>query len=98
MLAGWAAAALVRLRRRDHAPVGRLLPDLYDYAVASSVVQYQNDVTSAGSVAAMASTFTAVKGDHGDALGQAAAIQQALQAADDRLGTSRAVRECGPGP
>ena len=45
MLAGWAAAALVRLRRRDHAHVGRLLSDLYDYAVASSVVQYQNDVT-----------------------------------------------------
>jgi hypothetical protein len=27
------------------------------------VVQYQNDVTPSGSVAGMASTFTAVKGD-----------------------------------
>jgi hypothetical protein len=57
------AAALVRLRRRDHAPVGRLVSDLYDYAVARSVVQYQNDVTPSGSVAGMASTFTAVQGD-----------------------------------
>jgi hypothetical protein len=54
------AAALVRLRRRDHAPVGTLLSDLYDYTVARSVVQYHNNV---GSVAGMASTFTAVNGD-----------------------------------
>jgi hypothetical protein len=57
------AAALVRLRRRDDAPVGRLVSDLHDYAVARSVVQYQNDVTPSGSVAGMASTFTAVQGD-----------------------------------
>jgi hypothetical protein len=57
------AAALVRLRRRDHAPVGKLLSDLYDYTVASSVVQNQNGRTPSGSVAGMASTFTAVKGD-----------------------------------
>jgi hypothetical protein len=57
------AAALVRLRRRDGAPVGALLSDLSDYAVARSVVQYQNDVTPSGSVAGMASTFTAVNGD-----------------------------------
>jgi len=56
-------AALVRLRRRDHAPVGTLLSDLYDYTVARSVVQYQNDVTPSGSVAGMTSTFTAVNGD-----------------------------------
>jgi hypothetical protein len=55
--------ALVRLRRRDHAPVGTLLSDLDDYTVARSVVQYRNNVTPTGSVAGMASTFTAVNGD-----------------------------------
>ncbi|HEY5016141.1 MAG TPA: hypothetical protein VIJ82_10065 [Streptosporangiaceae bacterium] len=57
------AADLARLRRRDHAPVGKLLSDLDDYSVARSVVQNQNDRTPSGSVAGMASTFTAVKGD-----------------------------------
>jgi hypothetical protein len=57
------AAALVHLRRRDHAPVGKLLSDLDDYTVARSVVTKQNDLTPSGSVAGMASTFTAVKGD-----------------------------------
>ncbi|MDQ2873437.1 MAG: hypothetical protein M3Y33_00815 [Actinomycetota bacterium] len=57
------AAALVRLRRRDHAPVGELLSDLDDYTVARSVVPNQADLTPSGSVAGMASTFTAVTGD-----------------------------------
>jgi hypothetical protein len=57
------AAALARLRRRDHAPVGKLLSDLNDYTVARSVLQNQNDRASSGSFAGMASTFTAVKGD-----------------------------------
>jgi hypothetical protein len=43
--------------------VGALLSDLGDYAVARSVVQYRNNVTPPGSVAGMASTFTAVNGD-----------------------------------
>jgi hypothetical protein len=58
------AAALIRLRRSDHAPVGTLLSDLSDYTVARSVLQYQNNlVAPSGSVAGMASTFTAVSGD-----------------------------------
>jgi hypothetical protein len=57
------AAGLVLLRHHDHAPVGRLLSDLKDYAVAHSVVQYRNDVTPSGSAAGMASTFAAVKFD-----------------------------------
>jgi hypothetical protein len=57
------AAGLVRLRHRDHAPVGKLLSDLDDYTVASSVIQSQTDQASSGSFAGMASTFTAVKGD-----------------------------------
>ena len=58
------AAALARLRQHDHAPVGTLLSDLSDYTVARSVMQYQNNlVAPSGSVAGMASTFTAVRGD-----------------------------------
>jgi hypothetical protein len=58
------AAALARLRRGDHAPVGTLLSDLSDYTVARSVMQYQNNlVAPSGSVAGMASTFTAVRAD-----------------------------------
>jgi hypothetical protein len=56
-------AALVRLRRRDHAPVGKLLSDLYDYIVARSVVLNQSSRTPSGNVAGMALTFTAVQGD-----------------------------------
>jgi hypothetical protein len=57
-------AALARLRRSDHAPVGTLLSDLSDYTVARSVLQYQNNVVApSGSVAGMASTFTAVRAD-----------------------------------
>lgn len=57
------AAALARLRRRDHAPVGRLVSDLRDYAVAGSVAQYDTDVTPSGSAAGVMSTFAAVQGD-----------------------------------
>lgn len=57
------AAALASLRHRDHAPVGSLLSDLRDYAVAHSVVQYDTDQTPAGSAAGMLSTFAAVQGD-----------------------------------
>jgi hypothetical protein len=57
------AAALARLRHRDHAPVGGLLSDLHDYAVAHSVVEYHNDQTPSGSVTGMVSTFAAVQGD-----------------------------------
>jgi hypothetical protein len=57
------AAVLVRLRRRDDAPVGKLLSDLDDYTVASSVATNQSGVTPAGSIVGMASTFAAVKGD-----------------------------------
>jgi hypothetical protein len=57
------AAVLVRLRSRDHAPVTRLLSDLDDYTVASSVGLDQNNVTPTGSAAGMTSTFTAVKSD-----------------------------------
>lgn len=57
------AAVLVRLRSRDHAPVTRLLSDLDDYSVASSVGLDQNNVTPTGSAAGMTSTFTAVKSD-----------------------------------
>ena len=57
------AAGLTRLRHRDHAPVGRLLSDLDDYAVARSVVTDQTDQAPSGSVTGMASTFTAVKVD-----------------------------------
>ena len=56
-------AALARLQRQDHAPVGKLLSDLYDYAVASSTVQNQNDLTPSASIAGMMTTFTAVTGD-----------------------------------
>ena len=56
-------AALAGLQRRDHAPVGKLLSDLYDYTLANSIVQNQNDLTPSGSVAGMTSTFTAVRGD-----------------------------------
>jgi hypothetical protein len=57
------AAALARLQHRDHAPVGRLLQDLRDYAVARSVVQYPGDVMPSGSAAGTVSIFAAVKGD-----------------------------------
>jgi hypothetical protein len=44
--------------------IGALLSDLSDYAVARSVVQYQDTlVAPSGSFAGMASTFTAVRGD-----------------------------------
>jgi hypothetical protein len=57
------AAAVARLRHSDHAPVGKLLSDLYDYSEARSVVQNQSDLTPSGSVAGMTTTFTAVKVD-----------------------------------
>jgi hypothetical protein len=57
------AAALAGLRRRDHAPVGSLLTDLRDYAVARSVVEYNTDQTPTGSAAGTVSTFAAVQGD-----------------------------------
>lgn len=57
------AAALARLQRRDHAPVGRLIRDLRDYAVARSVAQFPGDVMPSGSAAGTVSIFAAVKGD-----------------------------------
>jgi hypothetical protein len=56
------AQVLARLRRRDHAPVRTLVADLRDYAIARSVLQY-SDGLSSGSMAGMNSIFTAVKGD-----------------------------------
>jgi hypothetical protein len=57
------AAALLGLRHRDHAPVGSLVSDLRDYALARSVVEYDTDQTPSGSLAGIVSTFTAVQGD-----------------------------------
>ncbi len=57
------AAALASLRHRDHAPVGGLVSDLRDYALARSVVEYDTDQTPSGSLAGIVSTFTAVQGD-----------------------------------
>jgi hypothetical protein len=57
------AAALARLRRSDHAPVGRLLQDLRDYAVARSVAQYPGNVAPSGSAAGTVLIFATVKGD-----------------------------------
>ena len=57
------AAALGRLQKRDHAPFGKLLFDLYDYNEARSVVQNQSHITPTGSIAGVAVTFTAVQGD-----------------------------------
>jgi hypothetical protein len=57
------AAGLARLRLRDHAPVGGLISDLRDYAVAHSVVQYNADMTPSGDAAGMVSTFAAVQSD-----------------------------------
>jgi hypothetical protein len=58
------AAAMTRLARRDHAPVGKLVDDLRDYAVASSgLLQFPNDREPSGSVAGVVSIFAAVKGD-----------------------------------
>lgn len=58
------AAAVARLGRREHAPVGRLVSDLRDYAVArSGLLQFPDDRSSSGSAAGVVSVFAAVKGD-----------------------------------
>lgn len=57
------AAAVARLQHRDHAPVGRLVQDLRDYAVARSVVQYPGGIMPSGSAAGTVSIFAAVRGD-----------------------------------
>ncbi|MGH3401090.1 MAG: hypothetical protein ACRDRJ_00990 [Streptosporangiaceae bacterium] len=57
------AAALASLRRRDHAPVGTLVSDLRDYALARSLVEYDTNQTPSGSNAGIVSTFAAVQGD-----------------------------------
>jgi len=58
------AAAVARLGRRDHAPVGRLVSDLRGLAVARSGVQSpDNGGSPSGSIVGMESIFTALRGE-----------------------------------
>jgi len=58
------AAAVARLERRDHAPVGRLVEDLRGLAVARSGIQYpDNRRAPSGSIAGIETIFTALRGD-----------------------------------
>jgi hypothetical protein len=58
------AAAVARLGRREHAPVGRLVSELRSLAVARSGVQSpDNGRSPSGSIVGMESIFTALRGD-----------------------------------
>lgn len=58
------AAAVARLGRREHAPVGRLIADLRGLAVARSGVQSpDNGRAPSGSIVGMEAIFTLLRGD-----------------------------------
>ena len=56
-------AVMAQLQQQDHAPVGKLLSDLYGYDTASAAAQDGNNFTVLGNTASAMGALSAVGGD-----------------------------------
>ena len=56
-------AAMARIHRQDHAPVGRLLTDLYAYDAAHAAAEDGNNFTALGNLGGAMSALRVVGGD-----------------------------------